>query len=145
MPPHIYWKIPGRVLVSESEGMLSSAMMTEYNRIAADMIAVEGIAPVHTIADVSRKTGLSPDFYNIKNIREMFSPGALNGNPGWIVSVDPAPQRVVLSMANMTAQLTKRHFHICTSMAEALSFLYEQDQTLAVIKLETMQLRAIIP
>ncbi|MDX2141617.1 MAG: hypothetical protein SF123_26255 [Chloroflexota bacterium] len=104
---------------------LSGTLSTLYEKTEH-----EGIAPVHMIVDVSAKTGIAPDFYNMENIKKLFQPPSNPAILGWTVTIDPSPQKVVLMLANMTAQVAKRRIQVVSTMEEALALLNEKDPSL---------------
>jgi len=126
MPYSIEWYVPKRLILEKAFGDVTMEELLRFNAEVTKLIADEGVTPVHVIADLS-KVGRYPS-----SLRDILGTMRQN-NPekmGWMVVVTENPMmRFVASIIFQIARLRLRMF---PTMQQALAFLAETDETLAL-------------
>lgn len=84
----------------------------------------------HIIVDVSKRGPIDPHLFNIRNLKEILEIYEGFSQPGWIIVVDPNPNKVMHFLLLSVLQIAKARFRVFLTFDEALAFLISVDYTL---------------
>ncbi|HVU13405.1 MAG TPA: hypothetical protein VHD90_19135, partial [Phototrophicaceae bacterium] len=114
--PCLFRSIPNAPLVEE---------LVRFNAEVTQMITDEGTAPVHVIADLT-KVEHYPNLRDVLNTMRQSSPEKM----GWMVVVAESP--VMRFFASMIFQMARLRLRIFPTMAQAITFMSEMDDSLGL-------------
>jgi hypothetical protein len=124
MPALNEWIVPGRVLASHFSGDLHLEEVKESNGEAQVWIASEGVAPVHTIVDLSGVKRYPTSLKDVRDIVRVDHPEMA----GWSVIV--SGNTIIRFISSTVTQLMRQKVRVFDNMDEAYAFLWDTDSSL---------------
>lgn len=118
------WIVPGRVLASHFVGDLNLAEVKASNDEAQQWIATEGIAPVHTIVDLSGVQRYPTNLRDVRSIVRVDKPEMA----GWTIIV--SSNSIIRFISSTVTQLLRQKVRVFDGLEDAYHFLWETDATL---------------
>ena len=133
MPYRLSWLVEKRVTYLEYLGELtpdelaeSEAANTVYLAEAVPELG-KGLPLVHIVVDTSKATKMPT---NIGQLRKIIHTNT-DERIGWIVTITPNP--IFRFLTSVIVQLVGQRMRQCETIAEAIAFLQDIDETLPVI------------
>jgi hypothetical protein len=124
MPAVNEWIIPGRVLAAHYSGDLKLEEVSTSNDEAQHWIANEGVAPVHTVVDLSGITRYPTNLKDVRDIVRVDHPEMA----GWSIIV--SGNTIVRFISSTVTQLMRQKVRVFDSLDEGYAFLWETDASL---------------
>ncbi len=126
MPYSLEWYVPKRLILEKAFGDLTVEELVRFNAEVTTMITNEGTAPVHVIADLTKVERYPSSLRDILNTMRQNNPEKV----GWMVVVTENP--IMRFVASMIFQMARLRLRIFPTMAQAVAFLNEMDDTLGL-------------
>jgi hypothetical protein len=126
MPAQNEWIVPGRVLASHFSGDLQLDEVKASNSEAQVWIASAGIAPVHTIVDLSGVQRYPTSLKDVRSIVRVDNPDMA----GWTIIV--SGNTIIRFISSTVTQLLRQKVRVFDSLVDAYTFLWETDPSLPV-------------
>jgi hypothetical protein len=124
MPAQNEWIVPGRVLASHFYGDLQLDEVKASNDEAQGWIAREGIAPVHTIVDMSGIQRYPTSLKDVRSIVRVDKPEMA----GWTIIV--SGNTIIRFISSTVTQLLRQKVRVFDGLDDAYTFLWEADSSL---------------
>ena len=118
------WIVPGRVLASHFSGDLKLDEVSASNNEAQEWIANEGVAPVHTIVDLSGVKRYPTNLKDVRDIVRVDHPEMA----GWSVIV--SGNTIIRFISSTVTQLMRQKVRVYDNMDDAYTFLWDTDSSL---------------
>ena len=126
MPYSLEWYVPKRLILEKAFGDLTVEELVRFNAEVTTMITNEGTAPVHVIADLTKVERYPSSLRDILNTMRQNNPEKV----GWMVVVTENP--IMRFVASMIFQMARLRLRIFPTMAQAVAFLNDIDDTLGL-------------
>src|SRR5579871_3388456 len=126
MPYSIEWYVPNRLILEKAFGNLTIEELLRFNAEVTQIIADEGVTPVHIIADLSKVERYPSSLREIMNTMRQSNPEKI----GWMVVVTENP--ILRFLASTVFQMARLRLRIFPTMTQATAFLNEMDETLGL-------------
>lgn len=124
----VYWHTPDRILVVQSSGTLTLDDLEQGFFLLEDCLNAKTTdCAVHVITDVTNRTSVSPELYNLAQLIRVTQ--KINRHPclGWFIVVDQEPVRVLQFLATAAQHLAHSRLHVVKTVDKALGFLQQLD------------------
>lgn len=118
------WIVPGRVLASHFGGDLNLEEVKVSNNEAQEWIAREGVAPVHTIVDLSGVQRYPTSLKDVRSIVRVDKPEMA----GWTIIV--SGNTIIRFISSTVTQLLRQKVRVFDRLDEAYAFLWDTDPSL---------------
>lgn len=124
MPAQSEWIVPGRILVSHFFGDLKLEEVKASNNEAQEWIANEGVAPVHTIVDMSGIQRYPTSLKDVRDIVRVDHPDMA----GWTIIV--SGNTIIRFISSTVSQLLRQKVRVFDGLDDAYTFLWSTDSSL---------------
>jgi hypothetical protein len=126
MPYSVSWVQPERIVLVQIEELLTTADIRTFSP-EAFRLSASGKAPVHFIVDIQRLRKIESVADGLKAIQRTKP----HPNTGWMVVVGTLSAPLML-FTDLVSKFTRVHYIRVDTMPQALTFLRENDESLAV-------------
>ncbi|MCU0495900.1 MAG: hypothetical protein MUF87_00960 [Anaerolineae bacterium] len=131
----VYWHISGRVQVWQMSGFISLEDVRDAYQMGKSLISDE-VSPLnkHIIVDASHRDSIDLRLFNARTLQEILEINDRFSQPGWIIVVDPHPNKVMHFLLLTILKIAKARFRVFSTFDEALAFLTSVDYTLVQLR-----------